>query len=344
MSSSNHKLFVLGLDIGGANLKASDGAGFARSVYFPLWRTPEKLSEALVELVAEAPPCGTWAVTMTGELADCFRNKQDGVAAILHAVEIATVRQPRPPQVAVYLTDGSFVSINEANERYIEAAASNWHATASLVARKHITRRGVLIDVGSTTCDVIPFACGKPTALGRTDTERLAVGELVYTGVVRSPVCAVTPTFPWRGRPCPTAQELFATTYDAHLILGHLPEDLGDHNTADGRPATIELARERLARSICADHEEFDAVDARIAAEAIHAAQVRLIAAGWSQVVERLRPEVVVVAGQGEFLARAMLEHVGFNGPIESLAERFGAAASQVGPAYALAILAGERV
>ncbi len=182
-----------------------------------------------------------------------------------------------------------------------------------------------------------------PTTLGYTDTERLAAGELVYTGVVRSPVCAVTPTIPWRGRPCPTAQELFATTYDAHLILGHLPEDLTDRNTADGRPATIEFARERLARSICADHEEFAAVDARVAAESIHDAQVRLIAAGWSQVVARESPDVVIVAGQGEFLARAMLKHIGFGGPIESLAERFGAAASQVGPAYALAILAGGR-
>jgi probable H4MPT-linked C1 transfer pathway protein len=344
MTSSNHKHFVLGLDIGGANLKAADGAGYARSVYFPLWRTPEKLSEALVELVADAPPCGTWAVTMTGELADCFRNKQEGVAAILYAVEFAAARQPRPPQVAVYLTDGSFASLREAYERYREAAASNWHATASLVARANIGRRGVLIDIGSTTCDIIPFAAGAPTTLGYTDTERLAAGELVYTGVVRSPVCAVTPTFPWRGRPCPTAHELFATTHDAYLILGHLPEDLSDRNTADGRPATIELARERLARSICADHDEFDAVDARVAAEAIHDAQVRLIAAGWSQVVERRRPEVVVVAGQGEFLARAMLGHIGWSGPIESLAERFGAAASQVGPAYALAILAGERV
>ncbi|MBN8626848.1 MAG: H4MPT-linked C1 transfer pathway protein [Planctomycetes bacterium] len=334
---------VLGLDVGGANLKASDGAGFAHSVYFPLWRTPEKLSEALVELVAEAPPCGTWAVTMTGELADCFHNKQDGVATILYDVEVAAARQPSPPKIAVYLTDGSFVPLRQAYERYREAAASNWHATASLVARTKINLRGVLIDVGSTTCDIIPFAAGAPTTLGYTDTQRLAAGELVYTGVVRSPVCAVTPKFPWRGRQCPTAQELFATTYDAHLILGHLPEDLGDHNTADGRPATIELACLRLARSICADQEEFDAVDARVAAEAIHAAQVRLIAAGWSQVVARERPEVVVVAGQGEFLARAMLKHVGWSGPIESLAERFGAAASQVGPAYALAILAGER-
>ncbi|MGC3968379.1 MAG: hypothetical protein QM775_13695 [Pirellulales bacterium] len=65
--------------------------------------------------------------------------------------------------------------------------------------------------------------------------------------------------------------------------------------------------------------------------------------AGWLQVVARREPEVVVVAGQGEFLARRMLTHVGWHGPVTSWAQHYGTTASQVGPAYALAILAGER-
>ncbi|MGC3968378.1 MAG: hydantoinase/oxoprolinase family protein [Pirellulales bacterium] len=260
---------TLGLDVGGANLKAADGAGFARSTFFPLWKHPERLADALVELTAEAPPCPVWALTMTGELADCFRTKREGVSAILRAVEAAASRRSPSPQVVVYLTDGTFASVAEAEHRYLEAAASNWHATAVLAARLFPEQRGVFIDVGSTTCDIIPFSARSPTPRGRTDPERLASGELVYTGVVRSPICAVTQVLPWRGSLCPTAQELFATTLDAHLILAHLPEDADDRNTADGRPATIEFARERLARCLCADCEQFDAADARAAAEAI---------------------------------------------------------------------------
>ena len=73
----------LGLDIGGANLKAADGRGWARSVPFALWRDPQGLAEALATLVESAPTAERLAVTMTGELCDCFRSKAEGVRHIL---------------------------------------------------------------------------------------------------------------------------------------------------------------------------------------------------------------------------------------------------------------------
>ncbi|MBA4018821.1 MAG: hypothetical protein C0483_16765 [Pirellula sp.] len=334
---------VIALDIGGANLKASDGGGYSRAAYFPLWKSPERLADAVDTLFADAPPCSTWVVTMTGELADCFRTKREGVAAILDAVEVAAARCAARPRVLVYLTDGTFVSPEVARLGPLQAAASNWHALAAFVARRFRDSSGLLIDVGSTTCDLIPFADGAPTATGHTDPDRLASGELVYTGVVRSPVCALVRSLPWRGGMCGTAQELFATTLDAYLVLGRLPEDLENCNTADGRPATIEFARDRLARCICADRESFDLADARAAAVAIEAAQWDLMSDAWSRVVARgAVPEVVVVGGQGEFLAKALLNRVGFVGRVVSLSAEFGDEASRAGPAYALARLAME--
>ena len=51
----------LGVDIGGANLKAADGRGWAQSVPFALWRDPQGLAEALAALVengADVRPIG----------------------------------------------------------------------------------------------------------------------------------------------------------------------------------------------------------------------------------------------------------------------------------------------
>ena len=45
----------LGIDIGGANLKAADGRGWARSVPFALWRQPKMLAETLGALVESGP-------------------------------------------------------------------------------------------------------------------------------------------------------------------------------------------------------------------------------------------------------------------------------------------------
>ncbi|MEX2559527.1 MAG: tetrahydromethanopterin-linked C1 transfer pathway, partial [Pirellulales bacterium] len=72
----------LALDIGGANLKAADGLGFAVARPFPLWQRPQALAGEIARLLADAPAAERIAVTMTGELADCFSTKREGVAAI----------------------------------------------------------------------------------------------------------------------------------------------------------------------------------------------------------------------------------------------------------------------
>ena len=46
----------LALDIGGANIKAADGQGFAHIEPFPLWQKHQQLAETLRILIAGAPP------------------------------------------------------------------------------------------------------------------------------------------------------------------------------------------------------------------------------------------------------------------------------------------------
>ena len=72
----------LGLDIGGANLKAANLDGWAKSVPFALWRDPNGLVSALQDLIAAAPPADQLAITMTGELCDCFQTNAEGVRHI----------------------------------------------------------------------------------------------------------------------------------------------------------------------------------------------------------------------------------------------------------------------
>src|SRR5438477_527135 len=95
----------LGLDVGGANLKLADGHGWAVSRPFLLWREPERLAAAIARLLAEATSAAGLVVTMTGELADCFATKREGVHAILEAVQAAAeVRGLCGDAVRIYLT------------------------------------------------------------------------------------------------------------------------------------------------------------------------------------------------------------------------------------------------
>jgi probable H4MPT-linked C1 transfer pathway protein len=331
---------LLAFDIGGANLKVADGCGFAACQAFPLWKDPAGLAQALTTLLADAPTAEKLCVTMTGELADCFTTKAQGAAHILTSVQQAAGRR----QVLVYLIDGSLVTVEAALQQPLLAAASNWHVLARFAGRYCQAATGLLMDVGSTTTDLIPIVAGRPAAVGANDTERLASGELVYTGVTRSPICAVVDALPWRRRQVPVAQELFATTRDAYLLLGDLPEDDNDRQTANRRSATRAAARDRLARMICADREIFDDDDAATAAAAVARGQLAKLGIAARGVLRGL-PEpatTVVISGQGEFVARRLCERLQLAATIVSLAQELGTTVSQAAPAHALAVVARE--
>ncbi len=330
----------LALDIGGANLKAADGQGFAVSHPFPMWENPRQLTDALRAMIALVPKVDHIAATMTGELADFFTTKAEGVKFILNALQVAADGR----HTRVYLTNGKLVSLQTAMRQPLLAASSNWHALASFAGRYAPEGSGLLVDVGSTTCDMIPMVDGVPVTIGKTDPNRMVNGELVYSGVQRSPVCAVASLVPWRGRKCPLAQELFATMWDVYLMLGDLPEEPNATNTADHRPATKVAARDRLARSICADRETFSETDARLMADALAQAQLRKIAAIAVQLIARLQlpPHTVVISGRGEFLARRILDELKLKAAVVSLSRELGPELSRCAPAHALAVIARE--
>ncbi|MEM9186628.1 MAG: hydantoinase/oxoprolinase family protein [Planctomycetota bacterium] len=184
----------LGLDIGGAHLKAATARGVAKQLLFPLWRRPEELSGAVARLLEIAPPHGALAVTMTGELCDCFESKAEGVAAIVDAVE----RSAGGRTTRYYTLEGQFVDAEQAVERWSLVAAANWHAMAAALARRDSSRdAALLVDVGSTTSDIVPFSSFGVLLEGcPDDTARLVAGNLLYQGVGRTPVCAVVDHLP----------------------------------------------------------------------------------------------------------------------------------------------------
>jgi probable H4MPT-linked C1 transfer pathway protein len=332
----------LGLDIGGANLKAADGCGWAKSVAFPLWRNPQGLAGTLTTLIENGPMSERLAVTMTGELCDCFSSKADGVLQILSAVEPAAGGR----EVGVYLVDGRFVSIVEARDMPQLAAASNWHALARFACRFVTGPTGLLVDVGSTTTDIIPLVDGKVAARGRNDTERLLHRELLYRGVGRTPICAVMHSLPWHGNPCSIAAEVFSTTADAYVIRGDLREDSNANWTADGRPLTKQHSRQRLARQLCADAVEFGPGDVEEIARAIFDAQCDELTHSIRYVAEQLpeAPTTCVLGGAGEFLVEAVGGHLWPGCRQISLSAEIGLSASTCAPAHAVAVLASEAV
>jgi probable H4MPT-linked C1 transfer pathway protein len=331
----------IALDVGGANIKAAHSEGVARALPFELWKRPDELSEVLAKLAATFPPIDRVAVTMTAELCDCYPTKAVGVNRVLDALLDAFAGL----DVQTWGTDSTFHEVDEVRRRPGLAAAANWLALAHVAARLVPEGPGLLIDIGTTTTDLIPLRDGQARARGRTDTERLQNGELVYAGVRRTPICALTTELPVRGVATGLAAELFASTLDVYLTLGDSEPDPKDQSTADGRPATVAAARDRLARIVGADRDGFSTDDAQAFARSADECLMTRLAAAAERACRATvgRPAAAVVAGSGEFLARRLaLRVMEPGGPIVSLQEAWGPVASSAGCAHALLVLAEE--
>ena len=278
---------IVGLDIGGANLKAvvwsSPLEARAASMVFPMWKQPDRLADAVRELLEQLDASGRLAVTMTGELADCFANRREGVERIVNQL----CQVVSPEDISVYSVEGRWCTADEAKQDPWSVAASNWHALAKWLAQwpptAHAFQCAVLVDIGSTTVDVLPIVDGQlATNVGgrvaRTDRDRLERSQLVYTGFRRTPICAVVQSFQLNGTNIPVMAELFATVDDAYLLLNQVDEDSEDCDSADGRPRTRRCAAARLARMIGEDADRLSDPELLQLAHQVAAAQAIQIA------------------------------------------------------------------
>jgi probable H4MPT-linked C1 transfer pathway protein len=300
----------VGWDIGGAHVKAAlalrrtDGRYSIRSAIrpFEVWRAPDDLPGVLRRVAEDlgVGPDEPVGVTMTAELSDVFRTKREGVLSVLDAVGQALAGH----RIHVLGVDGVLVELDAARRRPLDFAAANWVASAMFVA--HRQRECILVDVGSTTTDIIPIRAGRIVCRGRTDPERLTSGELVYTGALRTNPNTLGGSAPLRGHACRVAAENFASMADVYVLLGDVSEEAYSCPTADGREKSCEDAADRLARTVCADGEMLTREEIVGLARWYAESQVRRVCDALSQVISRVddvRDAPLVAVGVGAFIA-----------------------------------------
>ncbi|HZY31515.1 MAG TPA: hydantoinase/oxoprolinase family protein [Candidatus Methylomirabilis sp.] len=307
---------VIGWDIGGANVKATHLAfengravgGRAVRRYFEIWRNKAGLGALLRQIYEELGAADSMAVTMTAELADVFSDKAEGVAFILRAMREAI---PETPLYAIDL-DGRLVPFDGEAEDFLAFAATNWIAEALVLADRQPDC--LMVDIGSTTTDLIPIVGGKLVAKGRRDIERLASGELIYTGALRTPVAAIVSQVPLRGTICRVSAEYFAIAADVNLVLGRIGPGEYVCATPDGRGKTAHEALGRLARVVCEDSKGLTPEEIIRVAAYIAEKQVQQITEGMYQVLSRFDRGFrlpVVAVGIGAFLGASCAQRLG---------------------------------
>lgn len=341
---------VIGWDIGGANLKAAhlNGCGVLERVIqlpCPLWQGLSHLDRALEQALTRLPTSvARHAITMTGELVDLFANRAQGVQSLIQslATHLPAVR------MEVYAGEAGFVSPALGAAMAQQVASANWMATAAYVAP--LVSQGIIVDVGSTTTDIIPVR-GKILARGHDDHQRMVFDELVYTGVVRTSVVAVVKRVLFEGEWVTVMAEHFATMADVHRLTGELPADSDEWPTADNQGRSdIDCAR-RLARLIGRDAESAELQCWRRMAGHLAEQQQRRIMDACARTLSRgLLDEhaPLIGAGIGRFVVKQLAKrmkrpYIDFSSFVEC---RNGAGdwAAHCAPAVAVAALVNRRL
>ena len=344
----------VGWDIGGAHVKAAiiNPEGRIIAVYqqpCPLWKGIEQLRRAvdiIMRTLTDENYCH--AITMTGELVDLFDHREDGVKQIIDTMAMLLPEQ----RCLIFAGKQGFLKAEQVESRHYQAIASaNWFASASFAAQK--VDSGLLVDIGSTTTDILLINGGSVLAEGYTDYQRLLSQELIYTGVVRTAVMAIAQTAIDEGQEIGLMAEYFATMADVYRITGELDELHDQSETADGAEKTIKASARRLSRMIGCDFFPDELPRWQRFAENIRTRQLQKIQQGCErQLVARgayeqgfSKNSPLIGAGIGRFLVKEIALNLGH--PYLDFSDFFSEAQSQTGitsadcaPALAVAYLA----
>lgn len=305
----------IGWDVGGAHLKVAhvDGEGrvvSALQLPTPLWEGLHVLPDALSGARRLLPKTGLrHSFTTTAELADIFIDRRAGINELARQLHHVLKDQC----THFYAGEGGWIEPSRAIEFVDEIASANWHATARFVASR--VSNGVLVDIGSTTTDIVPFVNHELRYSACGDFLRLQKGELVYTGIVRTPVMAITDSVYINGERHPLVAEHFASMADVYRLTGELQEEDDMMAAADGAGKTKEDSARRLARMLGTDMGDPRDMEPWYTLAGILAAeQLQRINRPLNRVIAACGPEairILVGAGAGRFLARKLAEHNG---------------------------------
>jgi probable H4MPT-linked C1 transfer pathway protein len=329
---------IAGYDVGGAHLKVArienGRLAASRQIACPLWQGLDQLDAALASAAETVGGASMHAITMTAELTEIFASREEGVIAV-----IDRLRDIVKGDIRIFLGLKGFADIETARGDPESVASANFLATARAIAERR--PRALLIDMGSTTTDIV--ACDRPQGL--TDAERLQTGELVYTGLTRTPVPSIATRAPLAGQWQGLARDTFATMADVRRILGELPEGVDLHATADGRGKSLDESLARFARGFGRDADIRHLTTWQASAAYVAERQLRAIHDGVLQILSRPGPPIgsVVVAGIGATTAERIASRLSL--PVSDFGSVIGApdelreAATHYAPAVSVALL-----
>ena len=268
---------VFGWDIGGAHIKvavasSADRITQVQQLPCPLWLGVDQL-HAVIKTLQDMFDFSkaAHAITMTAELVDHFKSREEGVLTLVKTLP----HHLKTTNISYFAGPRGLVNAVDATHLHADIASANWLASANYIAT-HM-RDALFIDIGSTTSDVMVIKDHGVKVAGYTDAQRLYAQELVYCGVVRTPVFALCKAAPVAGKFIPIINEYFANAADVYRLTQELPGYADMSDTLDGRDKDAAYSAMRLARMFGHDATSEELARWRVVAEYVREQQLQVV-------------------------------------------------------------------
>ena len=243
------KIQYLGLDIGGAHIKVV-GLNATRQIvlvkymkcYF--WNKSEDFLTFVKQINKYINKQTLIGITMTAELCDSFKTRKQGFDVVSRYC-----KELKNDFFFYSLGKSPFIKKAE----YKNVVSMNWHAIGSYVS--HEITNCIIIDFGSTTTDLICIKNKKIKNIHFDDFSRLNNSELLYSGLVRTPIFSIINEVKIDDKTFKIIPEFFSNMGDIYRISysQELCHDIDD--TADLRSKSYINSLCRVSRNFGIDYD-----------------------------------------------------------------------------------------
>ena len=306
---------IIGWDIGGAHIKAAKidfkkKKTETKQIYSPIWKNTNNLKKSIKLIKKKLGKCNYHAITMSAELSDIFLERSDGVKYIINLSS-----KILGDKKIFFYSKKSFIRKEIALKNTSVLNSMNWHATANCISS--FFPNCILVDIGSTTTDIIPIKNQKIISKGSNDHQRLGSNELIYLGVLRSPIHAVE-------RKKNLIYENFANLSDVYRVLNKIPTKFNLLPTQDNKSKNKHDSARRIARIFGKDYKKVHFLKWKKIAFKIEKKQKEILKKNIIKIKNRnFSKEIPIVgAGAGEFLLKNIFKkknYFSFNSNIKNI-------------------------
>ena len=288
---------IIGWDIGGAHIKAAKidfkkKTSKTEQIYSPIWENINNLKNSIKSIKKKLGKTNYHAITMTAELSDIFPNRKNGVKYI-----IKLSSKILGEKNIFFYSKKNFLKKKSAIKKTFELSSMNWHATASFIS--NFFPNCILVDIGSTTTDITPIKKNEIISKGTSDYQRLKSNELIYLGVLRTPIQAVE-------KKKNLINENFANLSDVYRVLNKIPNTVDLLPTLDNKTKNKHDSARRIARIFGKDYKKNHFLKWKKTAYQIEGKHLKIL----KNIIEKiekknfLKKVPVIGAGIGEFLVK----------------------------------------